>query len=552
MESLAERLFPGVTETPEQIIARYPKRNLPEGAAVTRFAPSPTGFMHLGNLYGAIVDERLAHRSGGVFMLRIEDTDLKRSVNKGVEKIISTLGRFGLCFDEGVTRDGERGNYGPYRQRQREKIYKVFAKALFEAGRAYPCFATEEELKEMRERQKAVKDNPGYYGKYAIWRDADEERILKALDEGRPYVIRFRSQGDPSRKIIHNDLIRGRMEIPENNNDFVLLKSDGIPTYHFAHVVDDTLMGTTHVVRDESWLPTLPWHLEMFAAMKELFGWKPPKYIHTAQLLKLDNGKKRKLSKRKDPELALDYYGAEGYPEQSLVEYLMTVLNSNYEEWRAANPDADQRDFPFSIKKMSAAGALFDMDKLIDVSKNLIARMGADEVYSSLYAWANAYDPEFFALLDADPDYARAILGIGRGGKKPRKDLAVWKDAKPYMAFFYDELFAPEYVYPENMPGEDILAVLKVYAGIYDTSDDSAAWFDKIKTLSARLGYAPETKLYKAAPEAYKGHVGDVSMVLRVAVTGRQNSPDLYEVMRLLGKDKILKRLEKAADQLER
>lgn len=538
-KALAERLFPDITQTEADIMAAYPKRNLPEGAKVTRIAPSPTGFMHLGNLYGALTDERLAHQSGGVFMLRIEDTDLKRSVEHGVEKIIEVFSRFGLKFDEGATNDGETGDYGPYYQRQRAKIYKVFAKRLVSEGKAYPCFATEEELEEIRQKQTAAGENPGCYGKYAIWRDAGQDRIDAALAAGKPYVIRLRSEGDPEKKIKLNDLVKGVLEMPENDNDIVLLKSDGIPTYHFAHVIDDTLMGTTHVVRGEEWLSTLPWHVQMF----QMLGFKIPKYIHTAQLLKLDNGSKRKLSKRKDPELSLEFYFAEGYPELSLLEYLMTLLNSNYEDWRRANPEKSFRDFPFSVKHMSPSGALFDMEKLIDVSKNTISRMSASEVYEGVKNWAHSFDLLFYSLLDDRPDYAEKILAIGRGGAKPRKDLVTWKDAKAYMAFFYDELFAPEYVYPENV--DDVNAILDGFAAVYSVADDAGQWFDRVKALAAELGYCTDMKEYKKDPSAWKGSVADVSMVLRVAVTGRQTSPDLCEVMKILGRAAVLKRLEK-------
>ncbi|MBQ5972847.1 MAG: glutamate--tRNA ligase [Oscillospiraceae bacterium] len=549
-QELAERLFPGVSETPQEIMDRYPPRKLPEGAAVTRIAPSPTGFMHLGNLYGAITDERIAHRSGGVFMLRIEDTDAKRAVEGGVQKIIEVFDRFGLNFDEGALADGETGAYGPYRQRQRERIYKVFAKALFLAGRAYPCFATEEELEAIRQEQAAKNENPGYYGKYAVWRDAPAERIAEALDAGREYVIRYRSEGDPAQKAVCTDLIRGRLEVPQNDSDLVLLKSDGIPTYHFAHVVDDTLMGTTHVVRGEEWLATLPYHLDMFRTMRELFGWKTPKYLHTAHMLKMEDGHKRKLSKRKDPELALDFYRSGGYPERALIEYLMTILNSNYEEWRAANPDADWRDFPFSVKKMSSSGALFDMEKLRDVSKNVISRMTADEVLAGVLGWSAEFDPELHALLDADRDYARAIFAIGRGGAKPRKDLVTWADARGYLDFFYDGLFRPVYALPACADGAAAAAILRDYAGAFDPADDRDGWFARVKSLAARFGFAPETKLWKQDPAAYRGHVGDVSMILRSALTGRTNSPDLYDVCSLLGADRVRARLSAAADAL--
>lgn len=543
---LAELLFPDIHTTPEDIAAQYPPRQLPEGAKVTRIAPSPTGFMHLGNLFGAIADERLAHQSGGVFYLRIEDTDQKREVPGGVETILKVFADYNLNFDEGATIDGDNGAYGPYRQRQRAKIYQTYAKWLVQQGKAYPCFCTEEELAAIREQQAALKENFGYYGKWAVHRDMPLEQIKEKLAAGEPFVLRFRSEGSLERRVKFTDLVKGAMEFPENDQDVVLLKSDGIPTYHFAHVVDDHLMGTTHVVRGEEWLATLPIHLQLFQAM----GWKPPKYVHTAQLMKMDGESKRKLSKRKDPELALDFYKQEGYCVPAVKEYILTLLNSNYEDWRLANPDAPMESFPFNTKKMSVSGSLFDIDKLNDVSKNVISRMSAQQVYTLLTQWAEQFDQPFHTLLTRDPAYAQSILAIGRGGKKPRKDLAVWADAKPYMNFFYDELFQPDDCYPENVPLEDRKTILTQYAKLYDPADDNTTWFDKIKGLTDQLGYASNMKEFKKDPSAWPGNVGDVSMVIRVAVTGRQNSPDMYEVMGILGQERVLARLEAALARL--
>ena len=543
---LAELLFPEIQETPEDVEKKYPKRELPEGAKVTRMAPSPTGFMHLGNLYGAVVDERLAHQSGGIFYLRIEDTDKKREVEGGVQIILDVFRKFGMTFDEGATLDGDNGIYGPYRQSLRGPIYRVFVKSLVQRGMAYPCFCTEEELAHNHEEQEKNKENFGYYGKYAIWRDRPMEDIEAKLKEGAPYVIRFRSEGSIENKIRHDDLVKGKMELTENDQDIVILKSDGIPTYHFAHVVDDHLMGTTHVVRGEEWLATLPVHLQLFRAM----GWKAPKYVHTAQLMKMDGGSKRKLSKRKDPELALTFYEKEGYPVPCVLEYLLTLLNSNFEDWRRANPTAPREEFPFTTKKMSSSGALFDIDKLKDVSKNVISRMSAQEVYDAAAAWSKEYDPEFYPLFTADPAFTQSILAIGRGGKKPRKDIALWTDVKPYMDFMFDELFAPDYSgIPESCQA-DAKAILQAYCDIYNAEDDMNTWFDRIKALAEQFGFAPETKAYKANPEAYKGPVGDISMVLRVAVCGRTNAPDLYSVMGILGQEKTIERLQKAAAAL--
>lgn len=540
---LAELLFPAITASPEEIEAKYPPRNLPEGAKVTRMAPSPTGFMHLGNLFGAIVDERLAHQSDGIFYLRIEDTDKKREVPGGVQTILEAFKTFQLPFDEGATLEGDNGIYGPYRQSQRGSVYQVFVKELVKRGMAYPCFCTEEELAEMHAEQEKNKENFGYYGKYAKYRDCPFEEIEKKIAAGESYVIRFRSQGSIENKIKHTDLVKGQMELTENDQDVVILKSDGIPTYHFAHVVDDHLMHTTHVVRGEEWLATLPVHIQLFDAL----GWKRPKYVHTAQLMKMDGGSKRKLSKRKDPELALDFYYSEGYPVPAVLEYLMTLLNSNFEEWRLANPDADRNDFAFSTKKMSGSGSLFDIDKLHDVSKNLISRMTAEQVYDAVSAWSANNDADFHKLFTARPEYTKAILAIGRGGNKPRKDIALWSDAKPYMDFMFDELFQPDYSgMPQNVSKEDVKAILKDYQSIYQSEDDQTQWFDKIKTLAEKYGYAPETKLYKKNPQDYKGHVGDISMVLRVAVCGRTNAPDLHSVMSLLGKQKVVERIDRA------
>lgn len=545
---LAETLFPHIQQTPAQVEAQYPTRALPEGAKVTRMGPSPTGFMHLGNLYGALVDERLAHQSGGVFYLRIEDTDKKREVEGGVQTILESFEAFGLQFDEGATLVGDRGDYGPYRQSQRAEIYQVFVKSLLQRGLAYPCFCTEEELSAAHEQQAQNKENFGYYGKYAVWRDRPLAEIEAALAQGLPYVIRFRSPGSLDHKVKHEDLVKGKMELTENDQDVVILKSDGIPTYHFAHVVDDHLMGTTVVVRGEEWLATLPIHLQLFHTM----GWKAPKYAHTAQLMKLDpeTGGKRKLSKRKDPELALSFYYQEGYPVPAVLEYLMTLLNSNFEEWRRANPDAPMQAFPFSAKKMSGSGALFDIEKLRDVSKNVISRLSADAVYDYIASWSADNDPAFHALLTRDPAFSKAYLAIGRGGKKPRKDLALWSDAKPYMDFMFDELFQPDYTMPETVSPDDAKAILQDFAQVFDAQDTPEGFFDKMKTIAAAHGFAADTKAYKQAPEQFKGAVGDVSMVVRVAVAGRQNAPDLQTVMGILGRARVLARLQSAISAL--
>ena len=539
--ALAQLLFPNVTETPAEVEARFPRRELPEGAVVTRMAPSPTGFVHLGNLVQGMISERMAHQSGGVLFLRVEDTDAKREVPGAVEVLIGSLKHYNINFDEGATIEGDKGAYGPYRQRQRAAIYHVFAKQLVLEGKAYPCFCTEEELTAMREQQEANKENFGYYGKYAIWRDRPMEDIQAQIAAGNPWVLRFRSEGSIENQFKFDDLVKGKLTITENDVDNVLLKSDGIPTYHFAHAVDDQLMRTTHVVRGDEWLPSLPFHIQLFKAL----GFKLPKYVHIGPLMKMDGNSKRKLSKRKDPELALTYYKAEGFPVQAMREYLMTVLNSNFEDWRRANPDADIETFKFSPKKLNPAGSLFDYAKLVDVSKNVISRMSAGEVCTLLTQWAQEFDPDFGAKLAADPAYATAILAIGRGGKKPRKDLATWKDAKDYMGFFYDDyLEAP--VFDEKFDRALIRDVLARFLDRYDPADDASVWFEKVKAITAEVGFTADMKAYKADPTAWPGSVADVSTFLRVALTGKTNSPDLYTVMQLLGAERSTQRLRAA------
>ena len=544
--TLAQLLFPDLKETPETLEEKYPLRQLPEGAIVTRMAPSPTGFVHLGNLVQGLTAERMAHQSGGVLFLRVEDTDAKREVPGAVEVLINTLKHYGICFDEGATIDGNSGNYGPYRQRQRAAIYHVYAKKLVEAGMAYPCFCTEEELTAMREKQEASKETTGYYGKYAVWRDRTLEEIQAQLASGNPWVLRFRSTGSVENQYKFDDLVKGKLTITENNIDHVLLKSDGIPTYHFAHAVDDHLMRTTHVVRGDEWLPTLPFHIQLFKAL----GFKLPKYVHIGPLMKMDGSSKRKLSKRKDPELALTFYKAEGFPVEAVYEYIMTLLNSNYEDWRRANPTAPAAEFTFSPKKLNPAGNLFDYAKLTDVSKNEIARMDAQKVYSLLTEWAKEFDPDFAAKLDADPAYATSILAIGRGGKKPRKDLATWKEAKSYMGFFYDDyLEAPQF--DDKFSKETVIAALTKFLEKFDIGDDSGVWFEKVKQITSEMGFTTDMKAYKADPTAFPGTVADVSTFIRQAVTGKTNSPDLYTVMQILGRDRTVSRIETIIDTLK-
>ncbi len=546
-KQLAELLFGDVTLTPAELEAKFPARSLPEGAKVTRFGPSPTGFVHFGGLFPVTVSERLAHQSGGVFFLRIEDTDAKREVEGAAEGLINTLARYGINFDEGAVLGGDKGDYGPYRQSHRREIYHVFAKQLVLDGHAYPCFTSDEELEALKTVDKKAEI------KAKDWlAEAEEQKkqMLKqreiTLDEvkeqlalGRPFVLRVLADGNPEVKTKFTDLVKGNLEIPENDEDFVLFKSDGIPTYHFAHVVDDHLMGTTHVIRGEEWLPSLAKHIQLF----KYLGFRLPKFLHISQLMKLDeNGAKKKLSKR-DMGANLDDYRRMGYAPDCVMEYVMTLLNSNYEEWRMQNPDKPYTEFPFSIKKMSVSGCLFDFDKLNDVSKNVISKMSADQVYTQALAWAKDFDEVLASVLSKDADYAKSIFDIGRGGKKPRKDLTTWSDVKEYIGLFYDELFEIKDKYPENFSREDIKTALGAFLDSFDISDDMNTWFDKIKAIADSLGYASDMKAYKADSSAFRGNVADVSMFIRVALTGKFNAPDMYTVMQILGYDRVCARI---------
>ena len=548
---LAELLFPNVTQTPEDMEKLFPKRELPEGAVVSRMAPSPTGFVHLGNLMQGLTSERLAHQSGGIMYLRVEDTDAKREVKGATETLIEMLSHYGIFFDEGAALDEngkicDKGIYGPYKQSRRAFIYHVYAKKLVQEGKAYPCFCTEEELEQFHAEQEAEKANFGYYGKWAKWRDRPISDIEEQLKAGKEWVLRFRSTGSIEHKFKYHDLIKGDVDITENDIDHVLLKSDGIPTYHFAHAVDDHLMGTTHVVRGDEWLASLPFHIQLFAAL----GHKLPKYVHIGTLMKMDGNSKRKLSKRKDPELALSYYKSEGYPTESVVEYIMTILNSNFEDWRRANPAAPINDFKFTTKKMNAAGSLFDIAKLCDVSKNIISRWSAEKVYDETAEWAKEFDADFYTEFTADPAFTKAVLAIGRGGNKPRKDFAVWSEVKGYMGFMFDKYYDSEGEYPQGFEPSLIADVLKAYLAVYNSADDQTTWFDKMKDVAEKFGFAREMKEYKASPASYRGSIGDISSFVRVAITGKQNAPDLYTVMNILGESRSRERIEKQIERL--
>lgn len=550
---LAELLFPDTALLPEDVEKMFPPRNLPEGAKVTRLAPSPTGFMHFGTLFPAIVNERLAHQSNGVFYLRIEDTDSKREVAGAENDLINTLSYYKINFDEGALICGDEGAYGPYRQSMRADIYHVFAKQLVREGKAYPCFTSVEEYEHLQSLDKKAEikskdwhdDRNNEREQMLAARDIDIETVKSELSQGNPFVLRIISDGDGEKKIFCNDLIKGKLELPENDEDFVLLKSDGIPTYHFAHAVDDHLMGTTHVIRGEEWLPSLPKHLQLFRYL----GFKPPKYMHIAQLMKMEGNSKKKLSKR-DHGAALSDYRTAGYAPESVIEYVLTLLNSNFEEWRTANPTLPYTNFPFSIKKMSTSGALFDFDKLNDVSKNVISRMSSDMVYDYVLDWSKSFDTDFAHELSSNPEYAKRILSIGRGGKKPRKDICTWADVKPYMSLFYDKYFTQVDDYPDNFEKSDIKKALLLFADRYDYSLDSNAWFELVKEISSDLGFAAELKQYKLSPELYKGHVGDISTFIRIAITGKTNSPDLWEIMQIIGYDRSIARLKKAIENL--
>lgn len=547
-KKLAELLFGHITKTPAEYEAEYPKRDLPKGAAVTRFAPSPTGFLHIGGLFAAFVSERAARKSGGIFYLRIEDTDKKREVENGVTGIVNGLRNFGIKIDEGMMSETESiGKYGPYTQSMRKEIYQTYAKSLVERGMAYPCFCTAEELDEIRKGQEESKVNPGYYGKYAKCRDLSYDKIEEKIKDGVPYVLRLKSPGDENKRVKFNDAIKGEIEMPENIQDIVILKTDGIPTYHFAHAIDDHLMGTTDVIRGDEWISSAPIHLQLF----EILGFESPRYAHISPIMKEDEetGGKRKLSKRKDPEAAVTYYHEVGYPKEAVLEYLLTIANSNYEEWRAANPVAASDEFDFKLENMSKAGALFDLVKLTDISKNYISGLDKEAVFAGTCEWAEKYNTEFAETLNRDKEYAMNIFGIERGGEKPRKDIAKWQDTVEYTKYF----FAPptEYEAVESVNSEDAAEILETYKGVYKADETAENWFPHVREMAENLGYAKAPKIYKKAPDSYKGHVGDVASVIRVAVTGRRNTPDLYEIMQVLGYDEVMARIDTAKENLK-
>ena len=550
-KDLANLIFPDAKEI-SYYEEKYPERNLPEGAVVTRFAPSPTGFVHIGGLYQALVARTIAEKTGGVFFLRVEDTDQKREVENGVTGIVNSLKDFDMAPDEGMISDTEEiGNYGPYKQSLRKDIYQAYAKYMIEQGKAYPCFCTPDDLEEIRNKQETAKLRTGYYGAWAKCRNLSVEEMAEKIKAGEPYIIRFKSPGREDRKIKHKDVIKGNVDFPENDQDIVIIKADGLPTYHFAHAVDDHLMHTTHVIRSDEWLSSVPLHLQLFHEL----GFKAPKYAHISPIMKNDNGGKRKLSKRKDPEAAVSYYKEQGVPTDAVKEYLLNIANSTFENWRRANPDKPMEEFDFQLNKMSVSGALFDMVKLLDIGKTVISKMTAEAVYEKALEWAKEYDSELEALLQ-DKEYTLKVFGIERGNKKPRKDISKWSEVKENIDYMYDSEFYnkdQEYPYqPAISDKEDISKILDLYIEkYYDENDDKQAWFDKIKALAVEMGYAGEVKEFKANPGMYKAHVGDVSTVLRVALTSRTNTPDMYEIMQVLGKNRIAKRFEVAKENLK-
>ncbi|WP_066874075.1 glutamate--tRNA ligase [Clostridium mediterraneense] len=544
-EKLAELIFPNVDKTPEYYFEKYPKRELKEGAKVLRYAPSPTGFQHIGGVYAALINERLAHQSEGIFYLRIEDTDQKREVAGAIDDTIKTMHNFGMDFDEGVTgENSEKGIYAPYKQSQRAEIYNTFVKDLIKKGLAYPCFMTADELAELREKQIAEKITPGCYGIYAKYRDLAPEEAIKKIEAGEEYVIRMKSPGDEEKRIEFKDMIKGKVSFPENVQDTVIIKGDGLPTYHFAHAIDDYLMGTTHVIRGEEWLSSLPIHLQMF----RILGFKAPKYAHVPTIMKLDGSSKRKLSKRKDPESAVSYYSEQGYPTASVVEYLLNIINSSFEDWRKANKTLSYNEFTVELNKMSKSGALFDLVKLHDVSKEVISKMKATEVYDLYQAWAKEYDEEMFRLVSENKDITIAMINIDREGAKPRKDYGNWSEVRANIFYLYDELFNKETAenveLPKGMELEDAKSIIEVYSKVYDFSKDATAWFEQLKEVAVELGYATDRKAYKANPESFKGMVSDVAGAVRAAVTHRTNTPDLYTIMQILGEEKVKERFE--------
>ena len=540
MKDYADLLLPNIDKTIEDYKKIYPKRNLNEGAIVTRYAPSPTGYVHMGALFSAFIASKIAKQTNGVFFLRIEDTDKKREIENGVTGIIKDLKNYGIKIDEGMVSENEWiGEYGPYIQSKRKEIYQAFAKYLIMNDLAYPCFCTEEDLENIRKEQESIKDRIGYYGKWARDRYLSHEEIINRINNGDKYVIRLKSPGKFENKVIYDDLVKGKLELPENDLDIIIIKGDGLPTYHFAHLVDDYLMGTTHVIRGDEWLSSVPIHLQLF----KVFGFKPPKYAHISPLLKEDNGTRRKLSKRKDPEAAISYYHEKGIPTEAVLLYLCTVANSNFEMWYLQNKDKTIDDFKLEFKKISSSGSLFDVDKLLNISKNYISLLSAIDVYNNTLEYSKNYDNELFDLLTKYKDYSINVMNIEREQKKPRKDLAMFSDFRKQNWYMYDELFTNLNYEWQNITDKiEIKEILNLYISKYSANDDKDTWFNKMKEVCDTLGYASDMKAYKENPNNYKGNIADVSNVLRVSLTTKSMTPDLYEIMKLLGKERMEKR----------
>jgi glutamyl-tRNA synthetase len=543
---IVDRLFSEQLLSTNEIEKKYPPRELGQGAMVTRIAPSPTGFMHIGSLYTALVSERLAHQSEGIFYLRIEDTDKKREVEGASDLIAETLSHYQLQTDEGPNiTGGEQGEYGPYKQSERAGIYKAYAKLLVEKGVAYPCFCSPEEIEEIRSQQELKRVQPGYYGEWAKWRDKPNEEILQAMNDNKPYVIRFKSDGNFNNKIFFHDILKGDRELAESQQDIVLIKSDGLPTYHFAHVVDDHLMGTTHVVRGDEWLSSVPLHLQLFKAM----GWTAPKYGHLSPIQKIEGESRRKLSKRKDPEASVSYYDERGYPKDAVVEYLLNLANSNFEDWRKANRGKNYQEFPLAVEKMSgSSGALFDFIKLNDISKEIISRYSAEDIYKQGILWGEKYDLKLAEIMKENPDYTKRILNIERGiGVKTRKDITKWVDIREYIVYFFDQYFhINREDIARDLSGLDIAnvkTIIQSFIRSYNENDPADTWFEKIKNIAREQSYAESAKMYKKEPSKYRGNVADVAKIFRVLLTGKTQTPDLYSIMQIMGKERVIKRL---------
>jgi glutamyl-tRNA synthetase len=549
-KQLAELIFPEIQETIDDLEKRYPPRNLKESAQVTRFAPSPTGFLHTGSLFTAMVAKKVAKDSGGLFFLRLEDTDTKREISGSGEQLITQLAEFGITLDEGYLGDRDIGNYGPYRQSKRASIYKVVIKYLIAHNLAYPCFCSTEELEVLRKTQEAQKVVPGYYGKYATCRYLSPEEAMQKIRSGQPYVIRFRSQGDHLRKVLIRDLIRGEINIAENDIDIVILKSDGLPTYHFAHIVDDHFMRTTIVTRGEEWISSLPIHVEMFKAL----GWTAPGYAHLPLIMKMENGSKRKLSKRKDQEAAVSFFIEDGYPPRAVTAYLMSIANSNFEEWTEESNIYDIDKFTFNLNKMSLDGALFDLDKLTFFAKEVIARMSAHRLASLSKKWAINYSPELLDLINRNVEYYEQILNIEREKENPRKDFAKYSDIYSHIRFFYHdhylELVSGDLPFNERIAKDKIATFLQNFIDRNDYALDNDSWFSNLKEIAGKCGFAASNKEFKANPSSFVGHVGDAAEILRLSLTGSKNSPNLWAILQVLGQAEVEKRLQYIIEKL--